>query len=68
VCETYAIGKRREERPQDAALRALEALSEALEEEKRTHHYEHDYALVSGPLGAVKSAVDQAIKTLEEEN
>jgi hypothetical protein len=67
VCQRYVIGERKESRPQDAALRALEALSEALSEERQAHHYGHDYALVDGPLGAVKSAVDRVIRELQEE-
>jgi hypothetical protein len=67
VCQTYIIGKRKESRPQDAALRALEALSEALEEERGTHCYEGDYALVDSPLRAMKDAVDRAIQELKKE-
>jgi len=67
VCQTYIIGKRKESRPQDAALRALEALSEALEDTERGLWYTSGNDIASEALNAVKNAVDQAIRELRKE-
>ena len=64
VCSEYIAGKRREERPQDATLRALGALSKALEDTDRGMWYSSGNDVAMEALTAVKTAVDQAIREL----
>jgi len=66
VCDKYVIGKQSEKRPQDAALRALEALSEALKEADEALWYTSGNDIAMTALTTVRGAVDKAIETLKD--